>query len=99
MPKKEKDEASQKLRDGDKDKAQSYNPLSANTSQPYTQAFKKEKYHKHRQKGHLTTGVNAIKIAKKDKDTNKAKNLSHIKYYTYKQKCQYAHKYSIKSKN
>lgn len=37
------------------------------------------------------TGVHAIKVAKKDK--NKAKDLSYIKCYTYKQKSYYANKY------
>ena len=42
-------------------------------------------------------GVNAIKVVKKKKD--KAKDLSHIKYYTYKQKNYYVNKCLEKSKN
>ncbi len=41
--------------------------------------------------------VNATKVVKKDKD--KAKDLSHIKYYTCKQKDYYANKYPEKPKN
>ena len=35
----------------------------------------------------------------KNKEENNAKDLNHIKYYTYKQKGYYANKYSEKSKN
>lgn len=41
---------------------------------------------------------NTINIVKKDKDKNK-KDLSYIKYYTYKQKGYYANKYPKKLKN
>ncbi len=82
------DEASNK----DKEKAKSYNPSFAN--QPQTQVSKK--CHKIRQGGHLATGVNTTKIAKKDKDKDKAKDLSHIKCYTCKWKGHYANKYPEK---
>lgn len=36
--------------------------------------------------------MNTTKIVKKDKNKNKAKDLSYIKYYTYKQKDYYAKK-------
>ncbi len=41
--------------------------------------------------------ANVSKVAKKDKD--KAKDLSHVKYYTCKQKGYYANKYLEKLKN
>ncbi len=69
-----RDEASNK----DKDKAKSHNSSSAN--QPQTQAPIKNKRGCWR--GHLITEVNATEVAKKDKD--KTKDLSHVKYYTYK---------------
>ena len=58
----------------------SHNSSSAN--QPQIQASKKDK--RGCRRSYLATGVNAIKGAKKDKE--KAKDLSHIEYYTYKQK-------------
>ena len=48
--------------------------------------------------GHLATGVNAIEIAKKNKNKDKTKDLNHIKYYIYKQKSHYVNKYSKKTK-
>ncbi len=62
----------------DKNKAKSYTPTFAN--QPQTQASKKNK-HGHRG-GQSATGVNAIKVTKKDKD--KTKDLSHVKCYICK---------------
>ncbi len=77
----------------DKKKTKSHNPFSAN--QPQTQAFKK------RQESwwgdYLATRVNATEVAKKDKD--KDKDLSHVKYYTCKQKSHYANKCLKKLKN
>ena len=52
---------------------------------------------KEREKGYLTIEVNATKVAKKDK--NKAKDLSYVEYYTYKQKDHYVNQYSDKPKN
>ncbi len=98
--KKDKDEANREHRDRDKDKdkAKPHNPSSAN-SQPQTQASKKDKRHGNHRGGHPATEVNATEIAKKDKDKDKAKDLSHIKCYTYKQKGHYANKCPEKSKN
>lgn len=94
--KKDKNEATQEHWDADK--AKSYNLFpAANTSQSQTQAFKKDKSYGSCQGGHSTTGVNATKVAKKNKDN--AKELSHIKCYTCKQKGYYANKYPKKSKN
>ncbi len=70
----------------DKDKIKSHNSSSAN--QPQTQALKKDK--RGCRGGHLATGVNTTEVAKKDKD--KAKDLSHIKYHTCKQKSYYVNK-------
>lgn len=65
------------------DKAKSQN-LFPNTSQTQSQASKKNKHHRSRQ-GHLTAGINAIEVLKKNKDKNKdKKSLSHIECYTYK---------------
>ncbi len=64
----------------DKDKAKSYNPFFDN--QPQSQASKK--CQRSWQGDHLATEVNATKVAKKNKDKNKAKILSYIKCYTYK---------------
>ncbi len=77
----------------DKDKAKSHNFSSAN--QPQTQAPKKDKCG--RQRGHPAIAINATKVAKKDKD--KAKDLSHVKCYTCKQKGHYANKCPKKSIN
>ncbi len=76
-----------------KDKAKSHNSFFAN--QPQTQASKKDK--RGRRGDHSATGVNAIKVAKKDK--YKAKDLSHIKCYICKQKGHYTNKCPKKSKN
>ena len=65
----------------DKKKAKSHNS-SSSTNQPPTQASSSKKHQEKRQESYPATGVNASKIAKKDKD--KAKNLCHIKYYTCK---------------
>lgn len=92
LPKKKKDEASQEYRNKDKDKAKSHNPLSANIYQIQTQISKKDKRHGSCQKGHPATRVDTTEVAKKDKDKDKANNLSHIKYYTYKQKGHYIKK-------
>ncbi len=83
----------------DKDKAKSHNSsTSANQHQPQTQASKKDK-RGHRGGhggGHPATGVNATKVAKKDKAP---KDLSHIEYYTCHQKGHYATKCPDKPKN
>lgn len=73
-----------------------HNSSSAN-SQTQTQASKKDKRYGSRQRGYRTTEINAIEVAKKDKD--KTKDLSHIKYYTYKQKDYSVNKCPEKSKN
>ncbi len=77
----------------DKDKTKSHTPTSTNQLQ--TQASKKKK--RGRQGDYLVTRVNATKIAKKDK--SKAKDLSNVEYYTYKQKGHYANKCPEKEKN
>ena len=77
----------------DKEKAKSHNSSSANQS--HAQASKK--YQKSWQRGPSGTGVNATKVAKKDKD--KAKNLSHVKCYTCKQKGHYTKRCPKKLKN
>ena len=99
MAKKEKDKASWKYQNRNKDKAKSHNPSSTNTNHPQTQASKRDKHHENRQRSYLITGINATKIDKKNKDKNKVKDLNHIKYYTYKQKDNYANKCSKKAKN
>ncbi len=64
----------------DKDKAKSHSS-STSANQPQTQAPIKDKHgHQGGHGGHPATGVNATKVAKKDKAP---KDLSHIKYYTY----------------
>ena len=96
--KKDKDNAYWEYRDEgsnkNKEKAKSH-PLSS-ANQPQTQASKKNKCHGSWQ-GYPATGVNAIEIAKKDKD--KTKDLSYIKYYTCKQKGYYTNKCLEKPKN
>lgn len=84
LDKKEKNKACQKHYDRNKDKikAKSHNALFTYPSQPQTQAFKKNKCHRSYERDFSSTGVNATNIPKKDKD--KAKDLSHIKYYTTK---------------
>lgn len=84
MLKKEKNKVIWKYRDKDKDKAKSLNSSFANMSEPQTQAFKKDKHYKRRWGDHSATGVNATQVNKKNKD--KAKDLSHIEYYTCKHK-------------
>ena len=81
----------------DNAQTQSHNFLSPNISQPQSQASKNNKHHRSCQRDYLTTGVNASEIAKKDRD--KAKNLSHIKYYTSKQKGLDTNKCLDKAKN
>ncbi len=80
--KKDKDNAYQKHCDEasnkNKDKAKSHN--SSSTNQPQTQVAKKDKLG--RWGDYLATKINAIKVAKKDKD--KTKDLSHVMCYTYK---------------
>ncbi len=75
-----------------KDKAKSNSSASAN--QPQTQAPKKDK--RGCWGGHPATGVNATKVAKKDKTL---KDLSHIECYTCHQKGHYATKCQDKPKN
>ncbi len=77
----------------DKDKAKSHSS-STFANQPQTQAPKKDKCG--RWGSHPATGVNATKVAKKDKAP---KDLSHIKCYTCHQKGHYATKCPDKQKN
>lgn len=76
-----------------KNKTKSYN--SSSTNQPQTQASEKNK--QHLWESHLATGDNTTKIAKKDKDMTK--DLSHIEFYTCKQKGHYMNKYFEKAAN
>ena len=62
----------------DKDKAKFHNSSFAN--QPQIRASKKDKCGC--RESHPVTRVNVTRVTKKDKD--KAKNLNHVKYYTYK---------------
>ncbi len=78
----------------DKDKAKSHNSSSAN--QPQTQALKNDKHGC--RGGHPAIGINATKVAKKDKD-KVPKDLSYVKCYTYKQNGHYINKYPEKTKN
>ncbi len=65
-----------------KDKNKTKSQISSSANQPQTQAPKKDKRDRCRgYRDHLATGVNATKVAKKDKD-KAPKNLSHVKYYT-----------------
>lgn len=82
-----------KVSNNDKNKAKFYNFSSAN--QPQIYASKKIKCS--HCGGHLATEVNITKVAKKYK--NQAKNLSHVKCYTCKQKSNYTNKCPKKSKN
>ena len=50
------------------------------------------------QRGHSTIKANVTEVAIKDKDKNKARDLSYIKCYTYKQKDHYINKYPKKPK-
>ncbi len=80
----------------DKDKAKSYSS-STFANEPQTQASKKDtrgRWGGHT-RGHPATGVNATKVAKKDKAL---KDLSHIKCYTCHQKSHYATKCPDKPK-
>ena len=97
--KKEKNKASQEHKNRNKNKAKFYNFLFVNMSQSQIQASKKNKCDGSYQKGHLVIEINVTKVAKKNKDKNKAKDLSYIKCYTFKQKDHYANKYSEKAKN
>ncbi len=99
--KKDKDDAYRKQRNEasnrDKEKAKSHN-LSSSANQPQTQASNfKKRQRKGRGGGHSAIGVNATVVAKKDKD--KAKDLSHVKCYTCKQKGHYVNKCFDKPKN
>ncbi len=81
LTKKDKEDTYRELRNEtskDKNKVKSHTPTFAN--QPLTQTPKKNKCNCWRR--HLATKVNATEVVKKDKD--KAKDLSHIKCYTYK---------------
>ena len=73
--------ANWKYQNKNKNKVKSHN-LSFANSQSQTQIFKKNK--SHYEKDHSAIRVNITKIAKKNKDKNKAKNLSYIKCYTCK---------------
>ncbi len=88
--KKDKDDAYWEQRNGasnkNKEKAKFHNPSSANQLQTQTS----KKCQGSWQRGHLATRVNAIMVAKKDKD--KTKDLSHVECYTCKQKGHYANK-------
>ncbi len=80
----------------DKDKAKSYRSFTS-ANQPQTQVSKKDKCGcRGGHGGHPATGVNATKVAKKDKAL---KHLSHIKCYTYHQKGHYITKCPDKPKN
>ncbi len=79
-------------RASNKDKIQSNSFAFAD--QPQTQAPKKDK--RGRRRGDPATGVNATKVAKKDKVP---KELSYIKCYTCHQKGHYATKCPDKPKN
>lgn len=96
LVKKDKNNANQEYQDEisnkDKNKAIIYNSSFAN-SQPKIQTSKK--YYRSQQGGNLATRVNITKVIKK----NNTKNLSHIKYYTYKQKDYYVKKCPKKLKN
>ncbi len=81
----------------DKNKAKSQTSSSANQLQ--TQAPKKDKRGcQGSHGGHPATGVNASKVAKKDKDKT-PKDLSHVKCYTCHQKGHYVNKYPKKAKS
>lgn len=71
-----------------KDKTK-FDNVSFTNNQPQIQAFEKEQCHGNRW-GHSVTEVNTTEVAKNEKD--KVKNLSHIKWYTYKQKGHYTNK-------
>ncbi len=80
----------------DKDKAKSHSS-STSANQPQTQAPKKDKRGcRGGQEGHPATGVNAIKVVKKDKAS---KDLSPVECYTCHQKSHYANKCPKKVKN
>ncbi len=49
-----------------------------------TQTSKKGKHHRNCQENYLATKVNATEIGKKDKNNDKTKELSYIKFYIYK---------------
>ena len=98
LVKKDKNNANQEYRDGnkDKDKAKFHN-LSSSNSQHQVWASKKNKRHESWQRDLPATGVHITKVAKKDK--NKAKDLRYIKCYTCKQKGYHINKYPQKSRN
>ncbi len=96
LDKKNKDDANQEHRDKvfkDKKKAKSHNSSFDNQPQIYVS----KKHYRSWWGGYPATGVNVIKVIKKDKD--KVKDLSHIECYTCKQKGYYAKKCPKKSKN
>ena len=96
LVKKDKEDANWEHHDEafkDKDTAKSHTPSFTNQSP--AQASKKRQ--KNQQGGLSTTEVNAIEVAKKDKD--KVKDLSHVKCYTCKQKGHYANRCLEKPKN
>ena len=81
----------------DKKKTKSYNPLFS-TNQPQILAYNSKKCQRKGQRGvYLATKVNVTKVSKKNKD--KAKDLSHVKYYICKQKDYYTNKCFDKQKN
>ncbi len=94
--KKDKDNNNWEHRNEDKNKDKTTSQNHSTNNQAQIQAFKKDKCHWNRQ-SHPPTEVNTTEMTKKDKD--KAKNLSHIKCYTCKQKGHYANKCLKKSKN
>lgn len=97
-----KDENKYNCKHWDKDKTKStYNLSLTNTNQSQAQASKNEnKHHYGNYWGdYPVTEVNTIKVAKKDKNKDKAKHLNHIEYYTYKQKSYYTNKCFEKPKN
>ncbi len=99
LAKKDKEDTYQEPRNEaskDKDKAKSHNSFTS-ANQPQTYAPKKDKHgHWGDHGGHLATGINVTKVAKKDKAP---KDLSHIKYYTCHQKGHYTNKCPEKAKN
>ena len=76
-----------------KEKAKSHNPFFIN--QPQAPTCKNLQWNW--QRGPAATGVNATKVIKKNKD--KAKDLSYVEYYIYKQKSHYASRCPKKPKN
>ncbi len=92
--KKDKEDTYREPQNGASNKNKANSNSSASANQPQTQAPKKDK--RNCRGGHPTTGVNATKVAKKDKAP---KDLSHIECYTCHQKGYYAIKCPDKPKN